>query len=77
MVLKDGVAYVQAGAGIVADSDAKMEDLETRNKAGARLTDQSHVVDENRVDSGGMQRQQHLGDAVRIVDGDRSGKPGV
>ncbi len=37
MVLKDGVAYVQAGAGIVADSDAKMEDLETRNKAGALI----------------------------------------
>ncbi len=37
MVLKDGVAYVQAGAGIVADSDARLEDLETRNKAGALI----------------------------------------
>ncbi|MFV0428044.1 MAG: anthranilate synthase component I [Arachnia sp.] len=34
-VLKDGVAYVQAGAGIVADSDPAAEDLETRNKAAA------------------------------------------
>lgn len=37
MVLKDGVAYVQAGAGIVADSEARLEDLETRNKAGALI----------------------------------------
>lgn len=37
MVLKDGVAYVQAGAGIVADSDPRLEDLETRNKAGALI----------------------------------------
>lgn len=34
-VLKDGVAYVQAGAGIVADSDPASEDAECRNKAGA------------------------------------------
>ncbi len=37
MVMIDGVAYVQAGAGIVADSDPRLEDLETRNKAGALL----------------------------------------
>ncbi len=37
MVIKDGIAYVQAGAGIVADSDPKLEDLETRNKAGALI----------------------------------------
>jgi anthranilate synthase component I len=34
-VLKDGVAYVQAGAGIVADSDPATEDQETENKAAA------------------------------------------
>ena len=34
-VLRDGVAYVQAGGGIVADSDPPTEDLETRNKAAA------------------------------------------
>ncbi|MFE9579639.1 anthranilate synthase component I [Nocardia sp. NPDC006044] len=36
-LLKDGTAYVQAGAGIVADSDAEYEDLEARNKAMAVL----------------------------------------
>lgn len=36
-VLKDGTAYVQAGAGIVADSRPASEDLETRNKAAAAL----------------------------------------
>jgi len=36
-VLRGGVAYVQAGAGIVADSDPQSEDTETRNKAAAVL----------------------------------------
>lgn len=36
-VVKDGVAYVQAGAGIVADSDPHLEDAECRNKAAAVL----------------------------------------
>lgn len=34
-VVKDGVAHVQAGAGLVADSDPATEDLETQNKAAA------------------------------------------
>ncbi len=34
-LLKDGVAYVQAGGGIVADSDAKYEFQETVNKSKA------------------------------------------
>jgi len=34
---RDGRATVQAGAGIVADSDPAMEDLECRNKAAALL----------------------------------------
>lgn len=37
IVVKDGVAYVQAGGGIVADSDPQAEDEETRNKAKAAL----------------------------------------
>ncbi|MBN1171271.1 MAG: anthranilate synthase component I [Micromonosporaceae bacterium] len=37
-LLRDGTAYVQAGAGIVADSDPVAEDRETRNKAAAVLT---------------------------------------
>lgn len=36
-VIKDGVAYVQAGAGVVADSSAQAEDQECRNKAAALL----------------------------------------
>ncbi|MGV9677194.1 anthranilate synthase component I [Nocardia sp. NPDC003482] len=36
-LLKDGIAYVQAGAGIVADSKAEYEDAESRNKAMAVL----------------------------------------
>jgi len=35
MVVKDDVAYVQAGAGIVADSDPAAEFDETRHKAAA------------------------------------------
>ncbi len=34
-LLKDGTAYVQAGGGIVADSDPPTEDQETQNKAAA------------------------------------------
>ena len=36
-LLRDGVAYVQAGGGIVADSDPVAEDQESRNKAAALL----------------------------------------
>ncbi|MFK3982166.1 anthranilate synthase component I [Micromonospora sp. NPDC050397] len=36
-LIRDGRAYVQAGAGIVADSDPTAEDQETRNKAAAVL----------------------------------------
>ncbi len=38
IVLKDGVAYLQAGAGIVADSDPTKEYHETLHKAGALST---------------------------------------
>jgi anthranilate synthase component 1 len=36
-IMRDGVAYVQAGAGVVAESIPAMEDKETRNKARAVL----------------------------------------
>jgi anthranilate synthase component 1 len=36
-VIKDGTAYVQAGAGIVADSDSASENQECLNKAAAVL----------------------------------------
>jgi anthranilate synthase component 1 len=38
LVLRDGHAYVQAGAGIVADSDPAAEEQETRSKARAVLS---------------------------------------
>ncbi len=37
IIVKDGVAYLQAGAGIVADSDPGREYEETQNKAAALL----------------------------------------
>jgi anthranilate synthase component 1 len=37
VVLHDGVAHVQAGAGIVADSVPESEEQETRDKASAVL----------------------------------------
>ena len=36
-LIRDGMAYVQAGAGIVADSNPQAEEVETRNKAAAVL----------------------------------------
>jgi len=38
MLWRDGQASIQAGAGIVADSDPELEDLECHNKARALLT---------------------------------------
>ena len=35
ILVRDGRAYIQAGAGIVADSDPEREYVETENKAGA------------------------------------------
>src|SRR5260370_39535817 len=37
LVLKDGMAHIQVGAGIVADSDPPTEYQETINKANATL----------------------------------------
>jgi anthranilate synthase component 1 len=37
MVVKDGVAYLQAGGGIVFDSDPYDEWMETINKLGANM----------------------------------------
>jgi anthranilate synthase component 1 len=37
-LLRDGVAYVQAGAGIVADSEPELEDAECLSKAAAVLS---------------------------------------
>ncbi|MBW7649571.1 anthranilate synthase component I [Anoxybacillus sp. ST4] len=52
-VLKQGVAYVQAGAGVVADSLPALEWKETRNKASALI----HAIQlAERVFRGGEQR---------------------
>jgi len=37
MMVKDGVAYLQAGGGIVFDSDPYEEWVETMNKLGANM----------------------------------------
>jgi anthranilate synthase component 1 len=37
MIVKDGVAYLQAGEGIVFDSDPYDEYIETLNKLGANI----------------------------------------
>ena len=37
ITIKDGTAYIQAGAGIVADSDPESEFVETLNKAKALM----------------------------------------
>ena len=44
MIIKDGHAYIQAGAGIVADSDPETEHIECQNKAAAlfRAIQQAH-----------------------------------
>ena len=43
-IVKDGVMYVQAGAGIVADSQPKLEQLECINKAKALFKAASEAV---------------------------------
>ncbi|MFJ4436470.1 anthranilate synthase component I [Streptomyces sp. NPDC088923] len=51
-VLREGTAYVQAGAGVVADSDPLAEDQECRNKAAAVLR-AVHSADRLRAARGG------------------------
>jgi anthranilate synthase component 1 len=43
IVVKDGIAYVQAGGGVVADSVPEMEYQESLNKAQALLTAINHA----------------------------------
>lgn len=49
MILKDGVAYLQAGGGIVADSDTQLEYEETLHKMGALM----RAIDHAEESSGG------------------------
>lgn len=53
MVLKDGQAYIQAGCGVVADSDPTAEYLESLNKAKAllrALDEAENIAQEHRQD---------------------------
>jgi anthranilate synthase component 1 len=43
IVIKDGIAHVQAGGGVVADSVPELEYQESLNKARALLTAISHA----------------------------------
>ena len=45
MVVTDNKVYIQAGAGIVADSDPQKEFEETQNKAGALVQALSIALD--------------------------------
>ena len=49
MVMKDGVAYLQAGGGIVADSDTQMEYEETLHKMGALMRAIDHAEESSGV----------------------------
>ena len=53
IVVKDGVAYAQAGAGVVADSDPAGEFAETQNKAAALLRAVALAGDEFAAPVGG------------------------
>ena len=53
-LLRDGVAHVQAGGGVVADSDADGEDTEALNKARTVLSAVAAAQTMTPVDSGGV-----------------------
>ena len=68
MVVKDGVAYLQAGGGIVFDSDPEDEWIETMNKLGANI----RTIDEAEEKylelekmSNGQQNGVHVNGALR------------
>ena len=48
-MLKDGVAYLQAGGGIVADSDTQTEYEETLHKLGALMRAIDHAEESSGV----------------------------
>ncbi|OCK85705.1 anthranilate synthase-like protein component I [Lepidopterella palustris CBS 459.81] len=61
MVVKDGVAYLQAGGGIVFDSDPYDEWMETINKLGANMqcissAEQKHLEEQHEGDKAAMAR---------------------
>ena len=64
-LMRDGVAYVQAGGGIVADSDPVAEDDECVNKAGAVLAAIATAADD--APCGGWSSRVTVGRAARSV----------
>ncbi len=69
-LVRDGVAYVQAGAGIVADSDPDTEDAESRTKAAAVL--RAIATAEAMAGRGAG---SSAGDGARLPAGDGAGPP--
>ncbi|MDQ6660838.1 MAG: anthranilate synthase component I [Chloroflexota bacterium] len=67
MVMRDGIAYIQAGGGIVADSEPREEYQESMNKAKAllhALDEAEHIANERRQSaksekSGGLHALTH------------------
>ncbi|EST34041.1 anthranilate synthase subunit I [Streptomycetaceae bacterium MP113-05] len=62
-VLRDGTAYIQAGAGVVADSDPAAEDAECHTKAAAVLR--------------AVRTAEHLGDTATGAAGTGAGSVGT
>ena len=77
-LLRDGVAYVQAGGGIVADSQPPTEDQETQNKAAAvvraisvaeRFTAVQPAVSSELAGSRGRMRSRALAFGCLLIGG--------
>lgn len=76
MVVKDGVAYLQAGGGIVFDSDEGEEYEETINKAAANMR---CIEQAERLHWEEQQEEEKEG-SVNLVDvgaGNGAGKEGI
>jgi anthranilate synthase component I len=70
MVVKDGVAYLQAGGGIVFDSDPEEEWVETLNKLGASMqciseAEEIHWAEQQQEAEGGVEEGQQFGKPSR------------
>lgn len=65
MMTKDGVAYLQAGGGIVFDSDPYDEWMETMNKLGANMqcitsAEKKHLAEQQGQAGGQDAAQAHI-----------------
>jgi anthranilate synthase component 1 len=71
MVIQDGRAYIQAGCGVVADSDPTAEYQESLNKARAllRALDEAEILaDEHRKASTCANNTVHSGGVYAVID---------